>query len=512
MPVPAIKPGGNLSQTESVLAEALEAFESKGVDPEDSDSEDSEVAAPAGPPPKRKVRLWLPVVGVLLAGAAFYAGPRVFKAPPEPAELNDIRLVVSSNPPSDVYRGEELIGPTPQTVIRMEQGEVLRLVKEGYVTQSVGFHSARPEKVGRVIMNLSFLGIPLDWAGLPEGAEIVWDGKPQPLTLLKEASPGEHLVKVILAEGPPVLFKFSLDPPQGAEKQEPYMIGQQVVDQIGRRRTVAMQLTLPGFSVPEPAEVPEPSPSPEPAVSPTPGATPADTASPAPEASPQPAASPQPSATPKPVASPKPVATPKPKPAVTPKPTTTPMAGATPAVSASPTPAPEPEVPDITVALLVEEITEEHEPYSASVSVGTRTRTNVLLPREGRYRVTFAGSDEYGERSEEIEVKENGMVVLFTLQEGTASPTPTPSASLTPGSSPTPSASQTPAVQPIPGTTPAPGVSPTPSVTASPAIEPPKTEPGPAPNSKPTPSVSSSPVPKPRSTPKSKPSPAPTAS
>lgn len=510
-PKPA-PPAAGLSDTEAVLAEALQAYE--GDSSKDSDAGgDPEPAEDPKPAKKPKVRPWLPVVGVLLAGAAFYAGPKLFKPPPPPEDLDDIRLVISSIPPSEVYRGEELLGPTPQTVVRQEQGEIIRLVKDGYVTQSVGFHSARPEKVGRVIMTLSFLGIPLDWEGMPEEAEVIWDGKPQPLNLLKEASPGEHLVKVGFPEGPPVLFKFALDPPQGAQRPEPFKAGQRVLDELGRRRTLALQLTLPGFSVPEP-EVPEP------VASPTPGATPAVTPSPA--ISPAPEVSPAPKATPTPKVSPQPKKTPKPG--------ATPGAGATPSASATPAPPPEPEVPDLTVALLVEEITEEHEPFSQSLSVGTRTRASILLPREGRYRLTFAGSDEYGQRSEEIEVKENGMVVLFGLQEGEVpveSPTPavgatpavspTPSVSATPGASPTPAVSATPGVSPTPavsatpGISPTPAVSPTPSVSATPSANPtpsvsatpsapppggtpaPKTTPRPAPKAVPTPTVSSTP-------------------
>lgn len=456
-PAPASAPTKSTSATEDILAEALQELEPSKAEQEEPEAE-TEAKDNTPKKPRKKVRGWIPVAGVVLAGVAFYAGPIVFKAPPPPPELTDLRLVVASEPPSEVYRGEEHLGTTPLVVVQKERGENLSLRLPGFVTQGVGYHTAREHKVGRVMLKLPFVPIPMDWSGLSEGAEVVWDGKVMPLDRLKDASPTEHDVLINLGEGPPVHFKVVLEPVVGGAAPQTLEIGKKFLTELGRRRALNLALAVPLVTPPAPPEPPQPSPSP------SPGA-------------------------------------PKPK----------------------PKPKPKPYMPDITVSVALEEVTTEVEPYKTNVSIGTKVTTDLVVPRGGKYRLTFGGSDDYGQRTEEIEVtaEGGGTSFVFAIEAPSTTPeaTPTPQASATPvvAASPTPAPSATPATTATPAATASPAASPSPVATPEPSPTVSAT-PEASPTAAPTPAASpqatstpaTSPSPSVSATPQATPSPGPT--
>lgn len=215
--------------------------------PEDSNPIVLEAAAPP-PPPANPLRLvpieeeptpWLKIGGAvfLVFGliVSMVIASRFFSKPP-PTKV----LIRSKPSKASVFLREEYLGVTP-LVVEIEDPEVVpTLTLEGYETASmpppVDSEDGGPKKAYVVFQQLSF---PLDWAGLPEGAQVWWEGsesKPESVVV------GDYKLKVKPAGQ--TSFSWVLSVPWNEGKAFP--VGRAVAKEVEKRPV--LKLSLSGVS------------------------------------------------------------------------------------------------------------------------------------------------------------------------------------------------------------------------------------------------------------------------
>lgn len=152
-------------------------------------------------------------------------------------------LEVKSEPRAELFKGEERVGRTPQT-IKVHAGE------EGYTLRVAGYKTKpllipeelKPDQTNEVFATLEGEPVALDWNGFPQNTRIWWDKKELNPKDLSQAPAGSHKVKVKTSNG--MVLEWTINIPWHGS--DVYPVGQAVSNELARRPQ--LKLTLSGAS------------------------------------------------------------------------------------------------------------------------------------------------------------------------------------------------------------------------------------------------------------------------
>lgn len=189
----------------------------------------------------RKVRPWLLAVGVVLISSALAAPESMFLAPPVAG--SPPRLVLSSEPPADVYRGEEHLGQTPLLLEADQVEGGLTLKKVGFQPQRFALEQGLSEdRIEKHRVLLEVAQAPLDWTGLPADSRVSWEGEERLLGTLESALPGSYKLEVNFANRPPIAMTVTIASLEEGYDGSAVKVGELVQEELAKQPVV--QLTL----------------------------------------------------------------------------------------------------------------------------------------------------------------------------------------------------------------------------------------------------------------------------
>lgn len=181
--------------------------------------------------PKKPDYSWLKKVGVgalglIVALLTFAAIGSLF---------GGTKVLVKSKPTgADVYLHEEHVGKTPLTLELSEEMPVLKM--EGYKPSKLpGFSTSDSGGKAKAYLVLEKAPLPVDWAGLPGGTRIWWngaEGRPQSTTA------GKHQVKV--KPSGQSSFTWTANIPWNQGKS--YPVGQVLAKELQKRPVLKLSL------------------------------------------------------------------------------------------------------------------------------------------------------------------------------------------------------------------------------------------------------------------------------
>lgn len=218
-------------------------------EPETGDPESTQqvqIEGDDGPPSRKKKKskkgLILFLLLLLVGAGAVFAPKELLEKlkgggePPAP----EIKIHVTSEPESDVYRGESLLGRTPLTVIQESEQDVLILKQQGFEEEVVTFSGASPETVLEVHKKLTPTAVVLDWSKAPEGARYWWNGEEKTPAELSESPPVPVELKVEPSDGAAVVLQLDL-----SKESSPLSLGPLIFAELAKRPRLNLSLALP---------------------------------------------------------------------------------------------------------------------------------------------------------------------------------------------------------------------------------------------------------------------------
>ncbi len=195
-------------------------------------------------PKASKSRKWLAGVGVAVLVCAWLVPlstyQRLMGAPGQPGP----RFVLSSEPKSEVYRGDTRLGETPLVLEAENVGDGLVLRRQGFEPYTFALDAPlEKDKVANFAVNLEKSPILLNWEGLPSPSKVVWEKKEIAAAKFLKTLPGTFHVRVVLPERPPIeLTVKALDPGEPGYESE-VAVGREIAKALAAQPQLAVSLT-----------------------------------------------------------------------------------------------------------------------------------------------------------------------------------------------------------------------------------------------------------------------------
>lgn len=195
-------------------------------------------------PAKRTVRPWIPAVGVAALVLGYFVSPPLFDRIVAP-NLDVPVMVVGSVPQGEVYAGDTLLGTSPMALnAETAARDDLQVRKAGYQPLDVPAYKADgggADKLLTFTKPLSVKPVKVAWDGLPQGAEVWWNGKKADIAKIATVKPGTYSVKAKTKSRPAVTLDLKVAP--GAEK--PLAAGQAIRGAFDKQPKASINFKAP---------------------------------------------------------------------------------------------------------------------------------------------------------------------------------------------------------------------------------------------------------------------------
>lgn len=189
----------------------------------------------------KKVRPWVPILGLAVVGLAFAFSKPLF-TDMHAVEVSDPVLVVASQPAAEVFDGDTSLGETPLSLKADLATKQLEIRKTGFETIAVTPWDPKLKDgpVQKFVRPLQVSPVALSWAELGQDAEVWWNGSKTDPRSLAEVQPGDYQLKVKPALRPAVSLPIKV------EAGKPLAVDALVKAELAKQPEVKLGLKMPG--------------------------------------------------------------------------------------------------------------------------------------------------------------------------------------------------------------------------------------------------------------------------